>query len=477
LRRLSRQAGGAKNSAVRNRGLILTLSVLILVSAMLLPGSNASAQRVDAPRAGVQAAVAWHPEFLARGKIVSFALARDFASLEEMLEPAQAAFETSRLRSDEDVIVHALETFGFSKSGLTAAASAWVKAYPESAIARTALGIALAADARHEHGPLLKAPVGDAEVAAWRGHFKPAEDSLREALRLRRKLTAASAELVSLLMQSRRAADGQLATDRAANADSRNYETRFRMALHLQPIWMGSIGGVNAASGNAQPFFRVNPGMSALGGLSPFSFGFARFLRGEHERAVRDLNSACATGPDRRFEVVRGMNLVGLARYDEAEAPLRRAMNLWPEDPASLVALADLFARTKRSDDALKLFAMASELDPEGLAVLEARTLPNPLAVLSRCDEIDGLARVVEACATRGSCERDQRERVAALLGDLRSWQLCSRSFEDRRLRRAYWAASALNQVEPRSAGTDAGADTGTDTDNDASNNNETDSN
>lgn len=440
---LSQRAADAKNKAVKILRSFVLSSALVLSLLGPWVASDTAAQMGGAAAAEPQP---WAPAFLDRDQLISLALTRDFTTLDALIAEPQSRLETNHLRSDEDVVVHALDTFSFSKPGLADAVAAWVKAMPESPFARTALGIALAAEARRVHGPLLKALTDEESIRAWRGHFKPAEDSLREALRLRHKLSAASSQLIALLMQSRRFAEGQLENDRAVGADSRIYEPRFQLAYHLQPQWMGSFGAMNAIAGSAFPFFRVNPGMSALNGLPGFSRGYSRFFRGEFELADRELRSAVLYGPDRRFETVFGRNLAGLGLHAEAEATLRRALALWPDEPSSLIFLAEQLTRSGRADEALRLAQRAQDLDPEGYEVEQTFTLPSAVAVLARCNEVEGLARIVEACANRGNCDSEQRARVVAMLGSLRSWQLCPQSFQDSRLRQTFWVASQLGE-------------------------------
>lgn len=104
----------------------------------------------------------------------------------------------------------------------------------------------------------------------------------------------------------------------------------------------------------------------ASGGGYPPAYlvrGLSRLSRGNAEDAVRDLDLAAARMPDSAAaQVSFARALMRLDRLQEAEARLRRAIELDAGDPATWNMLISVLNRSGRSDEARALAPKAAEL-------------------------------------------------------------------------------------------------------------------
>ena len=136
-------------------------------------------------------------------------------------------------------------------------------------------------------------------------------------------------------------------------------------AVHLQPSWMNLLSLANAeyrqsrfddARRHAEELLARSPGNPE---------GLAMLVQIEllrnPERAVALLREAVKRDPGIGSLTNLGANLLLLRRYGEAEAVLRRALALRPEDPSAALNLADCLSFLGRPAEARKLYAGIAE--------------------------------------------------------------------------------------------------------------------
>jgi tetratricopeptide (TPR) repeat protein/predicted Ser/Thr protein kinase len=136
-------------------------------------------------------------------------------------------------------------------------------------------------------------------------------------------------------------------------------------AVHLQPSWMNLLSLANAeyrqsrfddARRHAEELLARSPGNPE--GLTMLVQ--IELLRNP-ERAVALLREAVKRDPGIGSLTNLGANLLLLRRYGEAEAVLRRALALQPEDPSAALNLADCLYLLGRPAEARKLYAGIAE--------------------------------------------------------------------------------------------------------------------
>lgn len=136
-------------------------------------------------------------------------------------------------------------------------------------------------------------------------------------------------------------------------------------AVHLQPSWPNLLTLANAEyrQGRLDDARRHLEELLAraprnLDGLK--TLAQIELLRNP-ERAMALLREAAKSDPGIGSLTNLGVNLLLLRRYDEAEASLRQALALQPEDPSAALNLADCLTLLGRQAEARKLYAGIAE--------------------------------------------------------------------------------------------------------------------
>ncbi len=109
--------------------------------------------------------------------------------------------------------------------------------------------------------------------------------------------------------------------------------------------------------------------------IDPSNAG-AEYISGELARQMQDLSAAVqhfskATALDSNFAdafMGLGVSLVAERKYQEAIAPLEKAVQLQPENAAGHYNLATAYARTGRKEDAAREFALQQRIAGQGAA-------------------------------------------------------------------------------------------------------------
>ncbi len=246
--------------------------------------------------------------------------AQSLDALEERLPREPAASEIGTLQ-------RAFEARSFTD--LEHAARPLTEAYPQSALAWKALGLALVATARSEEAlPALERSIAlkadDAEVYAYQadayrklGRVGQAEASYRHAIALQPEASGVQLELGKLLF----------AQDRFDEA-----ERRLRRVIEIRP-----------ALADAHSYLGTT--LRHLGRID------------EAERCFREAESL---DPDNTIHPYNLGNLLRDAdRMEDAEAPYRRALALDPANRLAMNNLADTFVERGRFAEALDLLQRA----------------------------------------------------------------------------------------------------------------------
>ncbi len=139
-----------------------------------------------------------------------------------------------------------------------------------------------------------------------------------------------------------------------------------RAAARMRPSWLTLLTLANAeyrqsrfddARRHLEELLSRSPGN--LEGLK--TLAQIELLRNP-ERAVALLREAAKRDPDIGSLTNLGVNLLLLRRYGEAEASLRRALALQPDNPSAALNLADCLSLLGRLAEARQLYARAAEI-------------------------------------------------------------------------------------------------------------------
>jgi tetratricopeptide (TPR) repeat protein len=104
-----------------------------------------------------------------------------------------------------------------------------------------------------------------------------------------------------------------------------------------------------------------------------FELASARLRAGDAKAAEAGLGAYLKLNPNSPIAIARhGAALVALERYNEAEAVLRKALSLIPNDYETSFALAQLYERTNRNEEAFAQYRSAADLKRESPEALVA---------------------------------------------------------------------------------------------------------
>ena len=148
----------------------------------------------------------------------------------------------------------------------------------------------------------------------------------------------------------------------AQQGDSRSAERYYRMALNVDDLFFPAkqnLAVLLSEQGNnaeAERLLREVLADYPEGYDSAFFLALLLVGEGQVDEGLKFLAMAAAGMPERsRIHYNHGLLLAQLRRDDEAEAALRRALELEPENFDYLYALADFLYRRERFDDAMEM--------------------------------------------------------------------------------------------------------------------------
>ncbi len=273
---------------------------------------------------------------------------------------------------------------------------------------------ALAADPNNFEAQLVLADAKRIE-----GRFGEAVQAYQRALQLDPSSAQAQLGLGLTYALQNKPADALSALRKASTLDPRDPDVQYQLGRRLE-------------------------GPQAVALLQQAVAGRPGWLDAERELATAQLHAGDAQGadvgllallkrkPDDPIATAQhGAALVALGRYDEAEPVLRKALKLVPNDYDTSFALAQLYERTKRYEEAFAQYRNAADLKRESPAPLIAAarlglSLGRPTlssALLDKALErtprsAEALALYGDALAARGDVKGARNRYERALQGE-----------------------------------------------------------
>lgn len=189
------------------------------------------------------------------------------------------------------------------------------------------------------------------------------------------------------------------ALDEAARCGPESAEGAFRL---------GQTALAAGRSAQAASAFRAGLAVYAEDPLAWANLAIALGASDSLESALDAAQRAVALHPGSdAAQRVLGRTLVALGRAQEAEAPLREALRLSPDDYETWMTLGDLYGRASRFRDALGAFERASRLAPA-----EVAPIGNMALALTELGETDRARALLDSVLAR----EPQNARARALL-------------------------------------------------------------
>jgi len=261
---------------------------------------------------------------------------------------------------------------------------------------------ALAADPSSPEALLVAA---DAERI--QGHFDAAKQAYERALAARPSADAYLGLALIHAVQNRQA-DAVAALRKAHAIDARDPDVQFELGRR--------VSGAEA----------VDLLRRALAGRpkwpeAQLELAIAQLRAGDAAGAEAALQAQIKANPNNPIAIAHhGAALVALGRYPEAEPVLRKALELVPNDYDTSYALAQLYERTQRYEDAFAQYRNAADLKRESPVPLIAAarlglTLKRPLLSGALLDKaLERTPRSAEALALYGDVHAARGDKKAA---------------------------------------------------------------
>ena len=187
-----------------------------------------------------------------------------------------------------------------------------------------------------------------------RGKNEEAAKHLRRATELSGDDVEAHLNLGRALHNLNHSVEAIAAFDRVLALDGRLPLARFHRGLVLY-----GLGEFDAAVEDLRREIEINP-------AHPPSYlfrGLALMAKGDWAGALPDLETAALRMPDNvKAQYARARCLIQLGKRDEAEAALRKTLELDNSDPGPVNALARLLSDSGRREEAQQFFQKAAEL-------------------------------------------------------------------------------------------------------------------
>jgi tetratricopeptide (TPR) repeat protein len=290
-----------------------------------------------------------------------------FDELEAMLNPLQE--QTERDIAQEANVAFAFETFASADPALDSIFAQWVKQFPRSYSAHLAWATYLFAQGWNTRANKYSNEISQQQLARTRLFFTRGIGEAQTALMLKPLLP----QPYALLLQERWADQGiRSCLQEGAIALARipaSFVIRAEIMRCLQPRWGGSYPAMERFAQNSQAFAPRNARLAALKGYPDLDRGRAFIENGRYGPGVASFTRAIEKGGDAAvFYRGRGVAFLWVGRYEDAAEDLRRADQLWPQSPDTLLNLAFALNAAHKSHEALKelnLLVQVGGSDPE----------------------------------------------------------------------------------------------------------------
>ena len=293
--------------------------------------------------------------------IVADLRARNFNKLEATLTSYQTAAENN---VTQEVNVHqAFDAFGRADPAFDALLQEWIKRSPRSYAAHLARAEFLNAEAWNARGAKLASETSDQQFQRMDDYLAAGHKEITATLGLNQKV----AEAYALLIKEQRAAgsleDCRKATDAALKEIPASFVVRSETMKCLEPRWGGSYEQMDQFAAEAQTYVHENPRLAALKGFADYDRGDWMNGSAKYVPAVAYYTRAIAEGGDHgTFYRGRGEAFMRLNLNNDGLEDMRRANQLWPQNPETLQWLAYGLSNIGKNQEALRELDLAVDI-------------------------------------------------------------------------------------------------------------------
>ena len=281
-----------------------------------------------------------------RREILAQLRAGEFGNLDRTLTSHE-----SRAESDAAYEANAhlgFEAFSSNDAALDEPLTQWVAKAPRSYVAHLALAEFLFHQGWTARGSAGVDQTPHARFQRMNEFFAQGAKEVRAAIALNPHVS----EAYQLLVQQQRNNGPEDCIEAAKDglrAAPASFTIRAQVMTCLQPRWGGSYRAMDQFAIAGQKYLDRNPRLRSLMGFADSDRGESMWNVGNYAAAIGSFNRAIAEGGDNGlFYRQRGEVLSDARRFDEAIADLRRADQLWPQDPETMEYLA--YALSERGD-------------------------------------------------------------------------------------------------------------------------------
>jgi tetratricopeptide (TPR) repeat protein len=332
----------------------------------------------------------------------------EFETLDRQLSAYQEAFEAGAI--PDTLVDYAFSTFANSDPALEPRLATWIHQMPESYAARASRGRYYTNLAWMTRGNAFSRKTHKRKFVEMNRYFELAKLDLLEGIRIREKLSIATAMLIRTAMaQSDKKTVERLAIEGLAAAPRSAMIRRRHMANQL-PWWGGTLeqmGRYLEATKQAYPDDEL---LREIYGYHDYTTALQSNRHGEHEEALALLGRAIEQSDYWLYRLERADVLFGLERYQEALEEFNAVLAKWPQLDGALADRAQVHHKLGDTRSASADWDAAVALNPYELDTLRYRAYA--LRDLERYDE--ALATLNQAMV-RGADDqwiRDARGRI-----------------------------------------------------------------
>jgi tetratricopeptide (TPR) repeat protein len=313
------------------------------------------------------------PLIVNKSDIISDLEAGRFEALDQCLESYQRRAEAN---VTEEANAHmAYETFDNGDPRFGSALVRWVMSLPKSYSAHLARALFLIHQGVAARGDKWASETTDQQFARMRSDFRESSKEAETALGLDPMLTDAYGVLIVDAQSDR----GPRACEGVAQLGLKQVPASFviRTALMhcFEPRWGGSYRLMDWVAQESRPLMHLNPRLRALNGFVDADRANLMSIQHNYVAAVQLYTRAIDEGGDHSlFYRGRGEAFGYLGRFDNAVDDLRRADQLWPQQPETLEYLAWASEQTGKREEALDEIDLALRLGGPDPSITQVRS-------------------------------------------------------------------------------------------------------
>jgi tetratricopeptide (TPR) repeat protein len=297
--------------------------------------------------------------------------AAQFEELNARLSKYREEFESGQ--ASDYRLNYALSAFATTDPEVTEPLENWVAAYPESELpllARSKHNSHLAHISRGEYA-ISETP--RERLNEMGRHLAMAAVDAARAIELNPGATVAYAILIDVAMYKSNSLDRKrLADSGLANSPTSDL-IRYAYLSSLMPWWGGSLEEIRAFIVESKAALPAPVDGYSLDGQEHYVKGLLAMRNGRRNEANTHFNTALTFGERISYLMARARNNWELREGDRGGADFLRSLEIAPQSPGILDAVASFHAFNGEFEEAFRLWELALELDPLNPVILRAR--------------------------------------------------------------------------------------------------------